>query len=882
MSKEFRERLHLPVAETLHLVHTMMEMVQALLAGTRASFSRQILQAVELGGARHKIHCVARIEFQDGTHKEATQPYHGSGRPHIHVLLFWDDAAWPLLDLQKHLSAAMPSAADPTRGYVEGSQLDARFRSGWPVDDGPEGWDAELGRFRLRHPAEDADAGLRPYFVAIMDVLKCHQDVQIARDEGGILRAYVAKYVSKFSDSAQNEWLNDRAEPNSIAATVLSRYKPCEPEMVLQLFGGRFRQWRLTTHSRGRRWFAPPVPDAERMPEEVETYLAATWARGRIPLIDFLRKTTKAGDICAWLKKLHEASGSDDDLREFARQYRMRGEKVVAAEFVSRLNDRFYGQWLMLFVPFDRPEDLYDSAIVQKVPRQMRYFAMATLSPRPVAQQLWSSPAAIARDMEVEGHTREHIQTVQNMVRAQRSLIDDYVAGRLDAHAERRQREETQRRHGQQRQDAVQHWNTQQQTLIDRVSRHVDDATVVQRGDSEEGADRVRERLWASGRAVACFGPPGTGKTTAVFHCIQHALDAGGKVLFALPTAQLASRMREKWGDAIDVDTCAAAFGFMENKDFPMNTLSFYALVIIDEISQLEGWQSDHVLKMWDAADQVPAVVFAGDKWQMAGFGDERPWHTRTWKKRVRAVELREVYRCRDPEFREVLDALRTAVPSERFVNKLARERVAWRGCRPTVDEVRKLLKSKPHTTILTCTRRGAQAVNDRAVEALFPRFPPKATLDADVESSPANYRGGKLKVSDELVPSQLPIYIGMRVYLTRNVRKDVDFVNGMLATVQSYNRASRELRVLTRTGFAVSVFPWTDTDLGNVTYYPVRAGYASTILKFQGAELRHVTVFLDAPGVPGAAYTAMSRVGHAEDCVLAGPLAAEHFTPAR
>ena len=61
-----------------------------------------------------------------------------------------------------------------------------------------------------------------------------------------------------------------------------------------------------------------------------------------------------------------------------------------------------------------------------------------------------------------------------------------------------------------------------------------------------------------------------------------------------------------------------------------------------------------------------------------------------------------------------------------------------------------------------------------------------------------------------------------------------------------------------------------------------MRPGYASTILKFQGAELDHVTVYLDAPGVPGAAYTAASRVKTGKDVLFGGALTREHFTPAR
>eukprot|EP00971_Amphidinium_carterae_P214669 4260031-Amphidinium_carterae.1 len=60
--------------------------------------------------------------------------------------------------------------------------------------------------------------GLRAYIIDIMEALKCHQDFHLANDDGA-LRAYVTKYVSKFSDSASDEWLNDAAGATAIAAT---------------------------------------------------------------------------------------------------------------------------------------------------------------------------------------------------------------------------------------------------------------------------------------------------------------------------------------------------------------------------------------------------------------------------------------------------------------------------------------------------------------------------------------------------------------------------------------------------------------------------------------------------------------------------------------
>ena len=154
------------------------------------------------------------------------------------------------------------------------------------------------------HTEEDKAAGLRPYFRDIMEALRCHQDFQFADDDQA-LAAYVAKYVSKFSDSNQEEWLNDAADGNVIAATVLSRYKPCAPEMTLHMFGAAFRQWLITTEHYGKLDFVVPTPDKEDMPKEVKLYLQAEWAAGQISLLDFLRKSNEKGNIIQWLTKLH-------------------------------------------------------------------------------------------------------------------------------------------------------------------------------------------------------------------------------------------------------------------------------------------------------------------------------------------------------------------------------------------------------------------------------------------------------------------------------------------------------------------------------------------------------------------------------------------------
>ena len=103
-----------------------------------------------------------------------------------------------------------------------------------------------------------------------------------------------------------------------------------------------------------------------------------------------------------------------------------------------------------------------------------------------------------------------------------------------------------------------------------------------------------------------------------------------------------------------------------------------------------------------------------------------------------------------------------------------------------------------------------------------------------------------------------------------------------IVSQVESYDAKSKGLRVVTQTGYRVVIWPWTDDKLGNLTYYPVRPGYASTVMKFQGAELSHVTYYADCPGVHAAAYTALSRVRRGLDFLIGGLIKKSSFVPAK
>ena len=120
-----------------------------------------------------------------------------------------------------------------------------------------------------------------------------------------------------------------------------------------------------------------------------------------------------------------------------------------------------------------------------------------------------------------------------------------------------------------------------------------------------------------------------------------------------------------------------------------------------------------------------------------------------------------------------------------------------------------------------------------------------------------------------------------MQIFLTRNVNKEIDYVNGMQATVEQYNDETKSLRVMTKTGHRLCVYPWTDREHGDLVYYPIRYGYASTIDKMIGAEFPHITIAADVANRPAAGYTALSRVKDSNSYLIGGEIRWQHFVPA-
>ena len=218
---------------------------------------------------------------------------------------------------------------------------------------------------------------------------------------------------------------------------------------------------------------------------------------------------------------------------------------------------------------------------------------------------------------------------------------------------------------------------------------------------------------------------------------------------------------------------------------------------------------------------------------------------------------------------------------------RILRGHRAWTTNDPTAYDILDLFRKHDDTTIVTCSRRACAKANALAMAAFFEHLhkDPIGNILFDYESNLENYEEKGLKKSGTLTGAPTDVYKGMKVFLTKNLDKEHDFVNGILATVEDYDERSRCLQVLTRTKQRLAVHMVCNEleDGRKVSCFPVRIGHASTIPKVQGMTVPHITIWLDSICCRAAAYVAMSRVQTDNDYLIAGgPLTPKHFVPAQ
>ena len=619
------------------------------------------------------------------------------------------------------------------------------------------------------------------------------------------------------------------------------------------------------------------------MPDIVQRYMTCTWRRENMSLLEFLRKSGSNGQISQRYRREHRSRKIQIPLETWINSQPADGQTLVAAITYSRASDRHYGQWLLLNVPFRKVDDLWHPD-AERLPHSLRHLGLCLLH-RPA---FWRNPDRPAAEMEQEARTDLHIKNFLSMLQGRVELIDAYISGDLTL-AEN----PSPALHG----SALTSRGTiqlaaEQKLVMQTITNRVEAALQAKwPGDADDveawgvWLDQNQHRPFQNKVSVV-LGPAGSGKSTAVEIALEHAVRNGAHVGVACPTGMLATQYKTRHPD-LDIDTVHGMFALHKDEATTLEMMKIYDMIVIDEVGQLPTRIFDRLLRLWDAADRRPALVFVGDFCQLTGVDGTTARDSLRWDQ-MHIMALHEMRRCKCERLKWKLQLLRSAIPSKKQLKQILKNhrgpRNRPRGSNaPTAADIADILRETPETTFLTVSRRGSTRLNQLAVQCLFAQSEPLDRIPCDPEENMDNFHGQQQAA---VRPHWLMIYEGLRVRITSNEDKERGFVNGMAATVQRMRTSG--VQVITDAGEVLLVHPITrdiqtsDGSCHRVTFFPLRLGYSTTLHKVQGATLSHVTIWLDIPWVRAAMYVAISRVQRDRDWRFIGSIGRKHCLPAR
>jgi len=180
-----------------------------------------------------------------------------------------------------------------------------------------------------------------------------------------------------------------------------------------------------------------PYHGMETKPDFIQCYEDSEWRSIDVTLLEYLRKSNKVGRIICYIVDAYRRENNltkkdkidDEVLASFAQEFETSGEKVIAADMMWRMNDKYYGQWLALNMPFKKWADLRDEEVALKVPD--RYYHMAVALRRRPDYWRQEGHEQVMADMKLEAVNTTQIETIVAMIKARTHLIDLFLNGSL-------------------------------------------------------------------------------------------------------------------------------------------------------------------------------------------------------------------------------------------------------------------------------------------------------------------------------------------------------------------------------------------------------------------------------------------------------------------
>jgi ATP-dependent DNA helicase PIF1 len=395
--------------------------------------------------------------------------------------------------------------------------------------------------------------------------------------------------------------------------------------------------------------------------------------------------------------------------------------------------------------------------------------------------------------------------------------------------------------------------------------------------------EHTREHVFVTGRA-------GTGKSTLLNHLSWNteksiviaaptgvaALNVGGQTihsLFRLPIGVIADHAIEQSAELRKL----------------LNTID---TLVIDEVSMVNADLMDAVDRSLRQARQRPAesfggvqVVLFGDPYQLApvpGDQEERAYFTdnyrsmwffdaKVWQESdLRIVELLQVHRQHESDFRFMLNAVRHGQVTKEIADRLNEV-----GARPAPDD---------GTITLAARNDTVNRINAQALERL-----PGRVLTAKAEIS--GDFGGRNYPAEEA----LELKVGAQVMFLRNDVGQGDgprWVNGTIGTVTRIDSTVfvdvdgevHEVEPTIWEKFKYTYSPETKKLTKDVvaefTQFPLRLAWAVTIHKSQGKTYDAAIVDLGTRAfTSGQTYVALSRITTLDGLYLTRPLRPSDIT---